>query len=167
MLDSSHLQLCVIGTIHTPFSQQEGTPIQPFRGKGKDTKATIEILPEFREGLQDLAGFERIWLLFGFHYSSGYKTKVIPYLDTEERGLFATRAPRRPSPIGLSSTKLLSVDMDAGKLEIQGVDMLDGTPLFDIKPYIPRSDAFPDSRFGWLEHVIEKDRNADDRFSSI
>ncbi|MBU1638382.1 tRNA (N6-threonylcarbamoyladenosine(37)-N6)-methyltransferase TrmO [bacterium] len=165
MSDVKEFHLRAIGTIHTPFEQQAGTPIQPFRGKGKDTRAIIEIMPEYREGLKDLDGFERIWLLFGFHKSSGYNLNVTPYLDTAERGLFATRAPRRPNPVGLSCTKLLSVDMDAGRLEVQGVDMLDGTPLFDIKPYIPRSDAFPDSRFGWLEIVDKTDEHADDRFS--
>jgi len=111
----------------------------------------VELLPEYTEALSDLDGFERIWLIFCFDRSEGYRLRLVPRSDTVERGLFATRAPYRINPIGLTTVRLLVVEGNV--LTVEGVDMLDKTPLLDIKPYIPRSDSHPDSRTGWLEKV--------------
>jgi len=151
-----------IGIIHTPFKGQNGTPIQPKRGRG--IKGTIEIFPEFSEGLADLDGFSHIYLIFHLHKSRGYKLKVVPYLDDTERGLFATRAPRRPNPIGLSVVRLIKIE--GSTMHIEDIDMLDGTPLLDIKPYVSNFDEPPDYRIGWLGGRADRacHRDADDRF---
>ncbi|MFH1699120.1 MAG: tRNA (N6-threonylcarbamoyladenosine(37)-N6)-methyltransferase TrmO [Candidatus Zixiibacteriota bacterium] len=151
-----------IGIIHTPFIEQKGTPIQP--GKGKDVKGTIEIFKNYIEGLADLDKFSHIILLYHLHRSTGYKLKVIPYLDDVERGLFATRAPRRPNAIGLSVVKLVKIE--GNMLHIENIDMLDGTPLLDIKPYTPSFDEETDVRTGWLSDKADRqdDNKADNRF---
>jgi tRNA-Thr(GGU) m(6)t(6)A37 methyltransferase TsaA len=109
----------------------------------------IEVYPEFAAGLQDLDGFSHLILLYVFHQSNGYTLQVKPFLDDQVRGLFATRYPRRPNPIGLSIVRLLARQENI--LDIEGVDMLDGTPLLDIKPYIPDFDVRTESRSGWYE----------------
>ncbi len=136
-----------IGIIHTPFTERKGTPIQPHRGQG--VKGTIEIFPQYAEGLADLDGFSHIYLIFYLHRSEGFKLRVIPYLDDIERGVFATRAPRRPNAIGLSIVRLEKIE--GSTLYIEDVDMLDGTPLLDIKPFVRRFDEPDDIRIGWLE----------------
>ena len=138
-----------IGVVRSPFAGADGTPIQ----SGRDhTPAAVEIDPSYAEGLADLEGFERIWLLTWLDRAGPCRLKVTPYMDTRPRGLFATRAPCRPNPIGLSVVRLAGV---RGRvLEIVGCDMLDGTPVLDVKPYSPKFDAFPDSAPGWL---TEKD----------
>jgi len=137
-----------IGTIHSPFAQREGMPIQP-RGASEIT-GTAEIFPEYAEGLKDLDGFSHVILLYHFHQSQGYSLTVTPFMDTEKRGLFSTRAPRRPNPIGLSIVRLLKVEKNI--LTLQGVDVLDGTPLLDIKPFAPAFDLPQgEVRSGWLE----------------
>ena len=152
-----------IGIIHTPFKEQKDTPIQPRRGKG--IQGTAEVFPEYKEALSDLDGFSHIYLLFHFHRSEGYKLKVIPYLDDTPRGLFATRAPRRPNQIGLSIVKLIKIVNTT--LYIEDIDILDGTPLLDIKPYIPQFDDDTDYQLGWLEGRAGRasDTDADDRFA--
>jgi len=152
-----------IGYAVTPYKEQSGTPIQP--GKGKQVNAEIHIYSGYREGLSDLDEFERIWILSYFHLSTGYKLKVIPYRDTVLRGLFSTRAPRRPNPIGLSLVELLSVDQETGILQIRGIDLLDGTPILDIKPYVPVFECFPESHAGWLDRTINT-QTADSRFGN-
>jgi tRNA-Thr(GGU) m(6)t(6)A37 methyltransferase TsaA len=156
------LTLKPIGMIHTPFENPEGTPIQPRRANG--ARGTVELYPEFAAGLADLDGFSHVVLLYYFHRSEGYKLSVIPYLDTEPRGLFATRAPRRPNPIGLSVVQLELVH--DGTLDVVGVDMLDGTPLLDIKPHVPEFDSAPETRLGWLSKVAKdgERKSADNRF---
>ncbi len=150
-----------IGLIHTPFTEQKGTPIQPIFSDG--TTGEVEIYPPYREGLQDLDRFDRIWLLFGLDRSGPAHMRIVPFLDTQKRGLFATRSPNRPNAIGLSCVRLLSVS-DTG-FTIQDVDMLDQTPLFDIKPYVPRVDAFPDSSAGWVDQSTSSHTRADNRFT--
>ncbi|NQU06067.1 MAG: tRNA (N6-threonylcarbamoyladenosine(37)-N6)-methyltransferase TrmO, partial [Calditrichaeota bacterium] len=118
---------------------------------------------KFREGLEDLQGFSRIWLLSWLDRSDSYKLKVIPYRDTVERGLFATRAPRRPNPIGISPVKLISVDLENGIIHVNGIDLLNGTPIIDIKPYSHKFDSYPDVDSGWLDESISREA-ADDRF---
>jgi tRNA-Thr(GGU) m(6)t(6)A37 methyltransferase TsaA len=139
-------QFTIIGTVRSPWKTTEGMPIQPTGAKG--IHGRIDIFEEFRPGLSDLEGFSRIILIYQFHMSNGYNLMVTPFLDTRTRGVFATRAPRRPSQIGLSMVRLLSVD-ESG-IEIEGIDILDGTPVLDIKPYIPDIDSFPGEKTGWL-----------------
>ena len=120
-------------------------------GHRPPAQGKVELLREYTEALSDLDGFERVWLIFCFDRSEGYRLRLVPRSDTVERGLFATRAPHRINPIGLTAVRLLAVEGNV--LTVEGVDMLDKTPLLDIKPYIPRSDSHPDARTGWLEHV--------------
>jgi tRNA (adenine37-N6)-methyltransferase len=155
------LTLRPIGLIHSPFDDAEGTPIQPSMAQG--AVGTVEILPEYVEGLRDLEGFERIWLIYWFDRSCDAKLRVTPFRDTEERGLFATRAPSRPNPIGISSVKLLSIEGAA--LKVEDVDILDGTPLLDIKPYVPAFDVFETRRSGWLDRNASNREQADSRFA--
>ena len=153
---------CQIGIIHTPHKMQAGTPIQPFKAMG--IKGVVELEPFLIPALQDLTGFERIWLIYWFHKSKPAELTVKPYLDDTKRGLFATRTPNRINPIGISPVRLLRVE--ANCLEVEDVDMLDGTPLLDIKPYAPKFDCFPEARFGWLEQALleTSEGKADNQF---
>ena len=151
--------LTIIGRIFSPFKQAAGTPIQPSRAAGAN--GHIELDPAYVPALKDLDGFDRIWLIYWFDRAIEAKLKVIPFRDTVERGIFSTRAPARPNPIGLSSVRLLSI---AGNiLSIADVDILDGTPLIDIKPYVPEYDNFPVQRLGWIENALNHSV-ADSRF---
>ncbi len=152
-----------IGVIRTPFSSIEKVPIQPRLRRGAE--GIVEVEARFEEALSDLSGFSYIILIYHFHLSRGYKPKVRPFLDDEERGLFATRAPRRPNPIGMSVVRLKKVD--GRRLYIKGIDVVDGTPLLDIKPYVPEFDLRKDARIGWLEGKSHKARykRADSRFA--
>lgn len=141
-----------------------GTPIQPYAAK--DVAGEIEVFPSFREALQDLHGFDRVWLLYWLHQAKPFSPRVIPYRDVVERGLFATRAPCRPNPIGLSTVRLLEVNVSKGILQVLDMDMLDGTPLLDIKPYVPKFDSYPDSKAGWLDSRGTDRDIADERFNS-
>jgi tRNA-Thr(GGU) m(6)t(6)A37 methyltransferase TsaA len=151
-----------IGMIHTPFKELENMPIQPSGAAG--VRGTVEVFPEFSDGLKDLDGFSHLILLYHFHESRGYKLIVTPFLDSERRGLFATRAPKRPNPIGLSIVRL--VQIRGSSLEIENVDILDATPLLDIKPYVPEFDRQENCRTGWLEKARGEVRNkrSDKRF---
>ncbi len=141
-----------IGTIYTPFETPQEAPIQPSRSKGAIGR--IELLPEYENGLDDLDGFSHIILLYYFHLSSGYDLKVNPFLDNTLRGVFATRAPRRPNGIGLSTVRLIRVEGLA--LHIQDIDVVDGTPLLDIKPYVPEFQSTPEIRLGWLTDKLKR-----------
>jgi tRNA-Thr(GGU) m(6)t(6)A37 methyltransferase TsaA len=151
-----------IGIIHSPYKELTGMPIQPAGAVG--VTGTVDVYEEYRAGLKDLEGFSHIILLYFFHCSREFDLMVIPYLDTETRGLFATRAPRRPNPIGLSVVLLRKVE--EGILHIENVDILDGTPLLDIKPYNPEFNAQGEIRVGWLEKRSKavSNRKSDDRF---
>jgi len=133
-----------IGVIHTPFSDKASTPIQPTRSTAR---GVVEVDPAYAEGLQDLDGLSHLIMLYVFHQSAGYALRVTPFLDDQPRGLFATRYPARPNPIGLSVVRLLGRDQN--RLEFEGADMLDGTPLLDIKPYVPEFDAYAEAVTGW------------------
>jgi tRNA-Thr(GGU) m(6)t(6)A37 methyltransferase TsaA len=133
-----------IGIIHTPFTDKEETPIQSSRS---EATGKIEVYPEFADGLQDIDGFSHIILLYVFHRSSGYTLTVRPFLDNQQRGLFATRYPARPNPIGLSIVRLL--ERQENTLVVADIDVLDGTPLIDIKPYVPDFDIRTDVHTGW------------------
>jgi tRNA-Thr(GGU) m(6)t(6)A37 methyltransferase TsaA len=133
-----------IGIIHSPFIEKDQMPIQASRS---DAKGWIDIFPEYQAGLQDLDGFSHIILIYVFHHSSGYKLSVQPFLDNIPRGLFSTRYPCRPNPIGLSIVRLISIQDN--RIEIHGIDVLEGTPLLDIKPYVPDFDQPQNVRTGW------------------
>jgi len=154
------IRLTPIGVIHSQFKQATGTPIQPCRAG--DSPGYVTLRPEFVDGLDDLAGFDRVWLIYYFHRAAAAKMKVVPYRDTEERGLFATRVPARPNPVGMSCVRLL--DIGGNILRLAEVDILDNTPLIDIKPYVPHYDNYPVRRCGWLDTVPDKPVVADDRF---
>ena len=151
-----------IGIIHSPFKDVKGMPIQPSGAKG--VAGTIEIRPDFIEGLKDLDGFSHIMLIYHFHLSKGYTLSVKPFIDDKLHGVFATRAPRRPNPIGISVVKLIRVE--GNFLHIENVDIIDGTPLLDIKPYISEVDVHEAEKTGWLSGKAEKMHNvkADERF---
>jgi len=154
------MNLAEIGRIHSPFKQATGTPIQPSRAGVAE--GYIEIASPYSAALKDLEGFDRIWLIYWFHRAAAAKLTVIPYRDIVERGLFATRAPARVNPIGLSNVRLLGIEGTV--LRIGDVDILDGTPLLDIKPYVPAYDNFPAARLGWVDTVPDRPVLADDRF---
>jgi len=136
-----------IGIIHSPFKESTGTPIQPRMAEG--IRGTIKVYKKFAAGLKDLKGFERIWLIYWFHRAGPQQIQVVPYLDAKPRGLFATRAPCRPNPIGMSTVRLLSIR--GRTLYVSDLDALDGTPLLDIKPYVPKFDSYKVKKWGWLE----------------
>lgn len=157
---SSQLTIETIGSIETPFHEPAGTPIQPSRARG--ACGTVHIDARFHDALKDLDGFERIWLVYWFHLAPLARLTLTPFLDTAERGVFATRAPARPSPIGISVVRLVAIR--DGCLEVEGVDVVDGTPLLDVKPYVPEFDCYPDSKAGWFDASRSQRRVADSRF---
>lgn len=151
-----------IGIIHSPFKDTNGMPIQPTASRG--IAGTAVVKPHFADGLKDLDGFSHIILLYHFHCSNGPLLKVKPFLDNSVRGIFSTRAPRRPNPIGLSVVRLTSVENTT--LYIEDVDILDGTPLLDIKPYVPQFDHRQVDKIGWLSEKVNNvhTTKADERF---
>lgn len=149
-----------IGIIHTSLKEAKGAPIQP--AFAKDTSGCVEVFEQYHEGLKDLEAFERIWLIYICNRCSQYKLTVTPYMDTTPRGLFSTRAPSRPNFLGLSSVRLDKIE--GGRLYISELDILDQTPLLDIKPYSPKFDCFEVQRGGWLDNVDTTRNKADDRF---
>lgn len=159
-ISKTSLRLSPIGTIRTPFREPTGTPIQPSRAAS--APGQIHLHEEYRQALKDLAGFERIWLIYWLHKAIGPKLQVIPFLDTVERGVFATRSPARPNPIGLSAVRLVRVE--GLIIDVEGVDIVDGTPLLDIKPYVSEFDSFGKQRAGWFDGAAVRRDMADDRF---
>jgi tRNA-Thr(GGU) m(6)t(6)A37 methyltransferase TsaA len=143
------VEIVPIGRIYTPFRSKSDTPIQPFRS---EAVGRVEVFKQYAEGLSDTEGFSHLILLYVFHESSGYQLTVKPFLDNQPRGLFATRYPARPNQIGLSIVKLLR--REGNTLIANGIDVLDGTPLVDIKPYIPDFTPKDEIRIGWLEGRI-------------
>jgi tRNA (adenine37-N6)-methyltransferase len=135
-----------IGVIHSPFTDKKQTPIQPTRSQAL---GTVEVFPEFLDGMEGLDGFSHLILLYIFDRSDGYSLRVQPFLDDRTHGIFATRYPYRPNPLGLSIVRLLK--RNGALLEIEGVDVLDKTPLLDIKPYVPDFDLRLNARAGWYE----------------
>jgi len=154
-----------IGLIHSPFNRLEEMPIQP--ASDSSGPGVVEIFPEFVAGLKDLAGFSHIYLLYHFHEVGQARLVVTPFLDAEPRGIFATRAPRRPNPIGLSLVELVRVE--GNLLHVAGLDTLNGTPLLDIKPYVPAFEPTAVVRTGWLDQVqdLVRDQKSDARFKDL
>ena len=151
-----------IGKIRSPFKGVEKVPIQPSAASG--IRGTVEVSAEFAPGLQDLSGFSHVILLYHFHRVMQSRLTVVPFLDDQPRGVFATRAPSRPNPIGLSIVRLLGIEENL--LHVENLDIVDGTPLLDIKPYVPAFDHNKAERTGWLESSgarVEETRS-DDRF---
>jgi tRNA-Thr(GGU) m(6)t(6)A37 methyltransferase TsaA len=151
-----------IGIIHSPFNDVKGMPIQPAGARG--VAGTVEIKQEYVDGLKDIEGFSHIILIYHFHLSKNYSLKVKPFLDDNLHGVFATRAPRRPNPIGISIVRLVKVE--GCILHIEDVDIVDGTPLLDIKPYVPEFDIHETQKIGWLSEKVKKVHKvkADERF---
>ncbi|MBN2354687.1 tRNA (N6-threonylcarbamoyladenosine(37)-N6)-methyltransferase TrmO [candidate division KSB1 bacterium] len=152
-----------IGVIRSPFTDPQGMPIQPSSAAG--ARGYILLDDSYAAGLKDLDGFSHAILLYHFHKAKEVRMKVVPFLDQHERGVFATRAPCRPNPIGLSVVRLFSIE--GTRIEIENIDVLDGTPLLDIKPYVPEFDTPAVCRIGWIEQsrhraVLQK---ADGRFT--
>lgn len=141
-----------IGVVHSPFEEPKGTPIQPPSAKG--VAGTVEVFPDYVDGLKDLDGFSHIILLYHFHLSRMSPLRVTPFMDDEAHGVFAMRGPSRPNPIGLSIVRLIQVDGNV--LHIEDVDIVDGTPVLDIKPYVPQFDARDAEAIGWLGRQVHK-----------
>lgn len=162
MDEQNSIQFRSIGIVNTPHRELSGMPIQP--PAAKLFEGTIDILPEFSEGLHGIEGFTRIMLIYYLHKSNGCNLTVTPFLDKQSHGVFATRVPKRPNAIGFSVVRLLG--REGNTLHIGDVDILDGTPLLDIKPYVPLFDAYPDERYGWFEGKLEdiEQARSDDRF---
>jgi tRNA-Thr(GGU) m(6)t(6)A37 methyltransferase TsaA len=154
------LHLRPIGVIRSPHREAAGTPIQSVYAE--DCVGEVVVDAEFAPALADIEGFERLWLLYALDRAGAYRPRVTPYRDTVEHGLFATRSPCRPNPIGLSAVRLLG--RAGNRLQVAGLDVLDGTALLDIKPYVPEFDAFPGAKAGWLEARRSERERADGRF---
>ncbi len=151
-----------IGVVRSPFREASGAPIQPSRAAG--ARGRVELRPDLADGLRDLDGFSHVVLLCHLDRARPHRLRVVPYLDTVPRGVFATRAPSRPNPIGLSVVRLVGVD--GATLDVEDVDLLDGTPVLDVKPYVDDFDRPAEVRTGWLEDARRRDVRADDRFES-
>ena len=151
-----------IGIIHSPYQDIDDMPIQPSGALGVVGNLTIE--PEFINGLRDLDGFSHIIVIYHFHQVKELQLIVTPFLDTEQHGVFATRAPKRPNPIGLSILRLVAIEEN--KLILENVDILDGTPVLDIEPYVPAFDRPDNVRIGWYKQSKDevKEKRSDERF---
>lgn len=143
----------IIGVARTPWKRREDAPHQP--SAAPDSHGVLEIAPEYRAGLADVESFGRIWVIFLFDRSRGWAAKVKPPRGGPKRGVFATRAPNRPSQIGLTCVALDGVDITTGVVRVHQIDLLDETPIIDIKPYVPSIDAWPETGHGWLEPYLK------------
>ena len=147
-----------IGVIHSPFKEPPGTPIQPAAALG--VEGSVRIFPEYAEGLKDIEGFSHILLLYHFHLIKGFSLKTKSFIDNRLHGVFATRAPARPNPIGISVVRLARVEGEL--LHILDVDIVDGSPLLDIKPYVSEFDVRDVEKIGWLEKALSRLQKAKD-----
>ena len=148
----NEIQYIQIGIIHSPFKEPKGTPIQPIAAQGND--GTVELFKEYTEGLKDLDGFSHVILVYHFHLSKESSLKVKPFMDDQTHGVFSTRAPNRPNPIGISVVQLVKIEGNI--LQVEDLDIIDGTPLLDIKPYVPEFDIRDAKKKGWLEKNVSK-----------
>ncbi len=151
-----------IGIVRSPFRDTKGMPVQPVGAIG--VAGRVEVHPDFAGGLMDLAGFSHVFLLYHLHRVAGYDLVVRPFLDNADHGIFATRSPTRPNPIGLSVLELAGVEGTV--VHLRNVDVLDGTPVLDIKPYVPHFDVWQADKVGWFAHNARKADayRSDDRF---
>lgn len=159
------IEFLPIGVIHSPFQNTTGTPIQAVAAA--EVNGSIEVFPEYVDGLKDLGGFSHLMLFYHLHLVKTKALIVTPFLDNDSHGCFATRSPSRPNSIGFSVVKLVAVTGNI--LQIQGVDIINDTPLLDIKPYIPDFDSFTNCDIGWFEknrHKLHQVKD-DGRFSSL
>ena len=141
-----------IGVIHSPFKIPQDVPIQSAAAKG--VAGSVVVFQQYVESLKDVEGFSHLILVYHFHLAQPYSLLVTPFMDKKLHGLFATRAPSRPNPIGVSIVRLTKVEQNL--LHIQDVDIIDGTPLLDIKPFVPEFDQRKAERIGWLEKKVDK-----------
>lgn len=153
-----------IGLLRSPHKTVAGMPIQPVGARG--VPGHIDVAPEFAAGLKDLQDFSHVIVLYHLHRVEGFELLVKPFLDTGDHGIFATRSPKRPNAIGLSVLELDGVDEHAGLVRLRNVDILDGTPVLDIKPYVPAFDACLTERIGWFAGKVDAADTcrADERF---
>ena len=161
-VDGVEVTVKAIGKVISPFKKLEEMPIQP---KGAaDVEGVVEIAPRYAEGLKDLEGFSHLYLIYLFHRAERTELSVVPFMDTVERGVYATRSPLRPNHIGLSVVELVRVE--GRRVIIRGVDLLDQTPVLDIKPYIARFDEVKESRSGWMraDAAAVAEKRSDSRF---
>jgi len=151
-----------IGVVHSPFQQMKGTPIQGIFAP--EAEGSVEVFEEFAEGLRDVELFSHLYLLYCFHQAGPGELVCVPFLDDQPRGIFATRAPRRPNAIGLSIVRLLA--RQGRVLRVGELDIMDGTPLLDIKPYVPQMDHRPEAGSGWVKDTRRRatKEGADERF---
>ena len=152
-----------IGTVHSPFKVVDGMPIQPSGALG--VKGTVEVFKQYSTGLKDIDGFSHIILIYHFHLSKGYTLETKPFMEEKPHGIFAIRAPARPNPIGISVVRLVRVEDNM--LYIEDVDIVDGTPLLDIKPYVSDFDSREAERTGWLtaKSQLARKHKSDNRFN--
>jgi tRNA-Thr(GGU) m(6)t(6)A37 methyltransferase TsaA len=143
----------IIGRARTPWLRREDAPHQP--NAVRDSEGVLEIAPPYRPALADLDTFERIWVIFLFDRSRGWAARVKPPRGGPKRGVFATRAPNRPSQIGLTCVGVRGIDIADGRVRVHGIDLLDQTPIIDLKPYLPMIDAWPQAGHGWLTPYLE------------
>ncbi|MHA1638283.1 MAG: tRNA (N6-threonylcarbamoyladenosine(37)-N6)-methyltransferase TrmO [Candidatus Thorarchaeota archaeon] len=157
------MKLTQIGEIRSPFKDSKGTPIQP---PYSTAKGEVVLNDEYAEGLHSLGGFSHMILIYWFHKTKNFDLQVTPYLDDSKHGIFSIRAPSRPNPIGLSVVRILEISKN--KILFEGADILDGTPLLDIKPYVPEFDSYPGAKSGWLTSRFSKnpEKKADQRFQA-
>ena len=151
-----------IGILRSPFQDIAGMPVQPVGAMG--IAGHVEVHPEFARGLTDLEGFSHVFLLYHLHRVTGYDLMVKPFMDTSHHGIFATRSPKRPNPIGLSVLELAGIE--GNTVHLRNIDILDGTPVLDIKPYVPRFDVWEGERTGWFATKAQQadTLRSDDRF---
>lgn len=160
-----------IGKVESIYKDKFGTPKQATisSAEGGKTPGKLILFDEFRECLEDLSGFDYLWVLSLMHLNDGFKTRIKPLprqnqeVVPEEVGLFACRAPHRPNPIAMSALEIVSVDVNLGVVEVLGLDLLDDTPIIDIKPYVPAFDSFPAARAGWLDQIFDNPLQARER----
>jgi tRNA-Thr(GGU) m(6)t(6)A37 methyltransferase TsaA len=159
MTNDTHFSYRPIGFLRSPYARRIDAPHQSTVVEGTETgeamSATLELAEWLDEKtIRDLGGFDRVWLIFAFHLSEGWKSTVKPPRGGPKRGVLATRSPHRPNSIGLSAVELTGIEVRM--LHLRGVDLLDGTPVLDIKPYVPYADAFPDAKAGWIDELDAK-----------
>jgi len=161
----STIELKPIGWIQSPFKDIRDMPIQPSGADGVQGK--LILLPEYVDGLADLDGFSHIYLIYIFHKIRTNQLTVTPFLNKDPKGIFSTRAPTRPNPIGLSVVKLIKIE--GNTLFLENIDVLDSTPVIDIKPYVPSFDQPSEVRVGWVSESGEqvKSKRSDNRFREI